>query len=62
MKITRIINEGKLIEFDKESFEKAAYSFIKKVIKKLPFSLNLDGININRIEKNKKSYRIQCRY
>lgn len=53
MRITRLINEGKLIEFDKESFEKAAYSFIKKVIKKLPFSLNFDGINITRIEKTR---------
>lgn len=53
MKITRIINEGKLIEFDKESFEKAAHSLVKKVIKRLPFPLNFDGINITRIEKTR---------
>lgn len=53
MKITRSINEGKLIEFDKESFEKSAYSLINKVIKKLPFSLNFDGINIVRIQKTR---------
>lgn len=53
MKITRIMNEGKEIQFDKEGFEKAAYSLIKKVIKKLPFSLNFDGINISRVEKTR---------
>ena len=53
MKITRSINEGRRVEFDKQGFEQAAYSFIKRVIKKLPFAVNLDSITINNIEKTK---------
>lgn len=53
LKITKLINEAKRIDFDQAGFEKAVRLLVQHALDKLPFTINLDGIKIEKIEKTR---------